>query len=203
MIIVRAGIMAYWRRWYEVPGNDCLYPSLVHAGEVRKIDLVNMTGCYLLLAWGLLIGFMTLFAELFYFNYTEKMMKGEKFSIKSIYRDTISRMFANPIYTRWATSPLRDTLANNQANKLAFIYPQVKSEVNYGTNYGTNYGNNYPTRTTTSHRFGRGLLAPMIGYDPFNTVYSNQLGNNNRNIYNNQANNYYSYPSKKTFYKNK
>ena len=64
----RSGLTIYWRKNFEVLYDDCMYPLIVHAGDVKKIAMMHMIGSFYVLAWGLAFAVLVLFLEyVFYF----------------------------------------------------------------------------------------------------------------------------------------
>lgn len=68
-LLARSGLSYYWRREFSVLGNDCMYPLIVHAGDVKKIDVKHMTGSLMVLAKGLAAGLFVLLCELVYHHW--------------------------------------------------------------------------------------------------------------------------------------
>lgn len=62
----RSGLTIYWRKQFEVPGDDCMYPLIVHAGDVKKITVTHMIGSLQVLGTGLFFSFLVLLFELIF-----------------------------------------------------------------------------------------------------------------------------------------
>jgi hypothetical protein len=58
-----AGFIVHWMKYYEQLGNDCLQPTLVYAGDVRKIELLHMYGSYVILGLGVTTSFIVFLME--------------------------------------------------------------------------------------------------------------------------------------------
>lgn len=63
----RSGLTIYWRKNHEVLNDDCMYPLIVHAGDVKKIAMVHMIGSFYVLAWGLLFAVFVLLCEYIFY----------------------------------------------------------------------------------------------------------------------------------------
>lgn len=62
--MAKSGLVTLWNRKYDVPGNDCLYPLIFRAGDVKKIGLSHMVDCFFVLAIGIAIGIIFLVIEI-------------------------------------------------------------------------------------------------------------------------------------------
>lgn len=65
-LCARSGLTIFWRRKFEVPGDDCMYPLIVHAGDVKKITVTHMIGSLQVLGVGLFFSLIILIIELIY-----------------------------------------------------------------------------------------------------------------------------------------
>lgn len=61
--IMRTGLAEKWRRKYEAQGNDCLNTVIINAGDVSKIEVRHVILAFWLLAFGLLLGALSLVIE--------------------------------------------------------------------------------------------------------------------------------------------
>lgn len=62
--MAKSGLVTLWNKKYEVKGNDCLFPLLVRAGDVKKIELSHMVDCFFVLALGVLLAIICLSVEI-------------------------------------------------------------------------------------------------------------------------------------------
>lgn len=194
MLIARAGIMVYWRYWFEVPGNDCLHPSLIHAGEVKKVDVIHMKGSYILLGWGLLIGVAALIWEVVHFSYKNRDRTGGKISIVNMIHEAVVRLSSDPKYHKWADSTMHGGDVAGKTAKLSFIHPKIKAEVNYGSGYSTEGG------YLAGQNRGRAKANQPLNYNQLGLLQSSQI----RNIYPDPTNfHYFSYAPLRPSYKPK
>lgn len=63
-----AGFVAHWMKYYDQLGNDCLHPTVVYAGDVRKIEMMHMYGSYVVLLGGMALSILFFVAELLYWH---------------------------------------------------------------------------------------------------------------------------------------
>lgn len=63
-----AGFLVHWFKYYNQLGNDCLHPTLVYAGDVRRVELLHMYGCYVVLGFGLTASAIAIVCELLYWK---------------------------------------------------------------------------------------------------------------------------------------
>ena len=63
--MAKSGLVTLWNKKYEVKGDDCLFPLLVRAGDVKKIELSHMIDCFFVLGLGAGIAIITLIVEMF------------------------------------------------------------------------------------------------------------------------------------------
>lgn len=62
--MTKSGLVALWNAKYEIKGNDCLFPLVLRAGDVKKIGLSHMVGCFFVLSLGLITGIISLVVEI-------------------------------------------------------------------------------------------------------------------------------------------
>lgn len=196
-LITRAGIAVYWRLWYQTPGNDCMYPLIIHAGDVKKIDVVHMVGTYLFLAGGIAIGFLILIGE-YIVRYlipsdnegqkpkTSKRQFSGSFAIQDVLKSMYTRYSANPMYTKWASnvdyynSGEGRSTGQSKLVKLSFNHPNVARD---------------PKESFARSKWIQGAsgvrakASSNLYYDQFGPMYLNQI----RGIYNDPDNFQYPY----------
>ena len=64
-----AGFIVHWMKYYAQLGNDCLQPTLIYAGDVRKIELLHVYGSYVILGFGMAASAVIFALELGFFNF--------------------------------------------------------------------------------------------------------------------------------------
>lgn len=69
------GLVSHWHKYFAQLGNDCMYPLIVYAGDVRKIELLHMHGSYVVLGCGLLVSAVVLIIEMLYLGLRPKANK--------------------------------------------------------------------------------------------------------------------------------
>jgi hypothetical protein len=196
--MAKSGLVLQWNKKFDVKGNDCLYPLVVHAGDVKKIGLAHMIGCFFILGIGLLMGFISLFTEIFKSkhrlkqsgvqmkiqNSKQKFGKWEK--LKNFYR----KMNEGSLYNSWVntTNSLVASTGRNPT-KLRFNYPNFKGED--GKNFPTGWGDPNRARNFNNQFGGNYKRGP--------TVFG---GKEQQTTYNSKDNyNYFSYDTIKSNYK--
>jgi hypothetical protein len=65
-LCARSGLTIFWRHQFEVPGDDCMYPLIVHAGDVKKITVTHMIGSLQVLGVGMIVSLLILMVEIVY-----------------------------------------------------------------------------------------------------------------------------------------
>lgn len=63
-----AGFIVHWMKYYAQLGNDCLHPTVVYAGDVRKIEVLHMFGSYVILGLGIGISLVFFTGEVLYWR---------------------------------------------------------------------------------------------------------------------------------------
>ncbi|XP_054158480.1 ionotropic receptor 93a-like, partial [Oppia nitens] len=134
--MAKTGLVLQWNNKFEEKGNDCLYPLVVRAGDVKKIGMAHMIGCFFILGIGLLFGLFSLFGEVFksnkkikltagviQFNGKQKLGKWDK--LKLFYQ----KVNQGSLYSSWINTT-NTLVTNNNRNtaKLQFNYPNIKAE---------------------------------------------------------------------------
>jgi len=171
---------------------------VVHAGDVKKIGLAHMIGCFFILGIGLLMGLMSLFSEIFrgkhrikvvggqiqFLNTNQRIGKWEK--LKNFYH----KMNEGSLYSSWINTTNNLVAAHTRnATKLQFNYPNIKGED--GRNLPTGWGDPNRARNFNNQFGGNFKRAP--------TVFA---GKDQQTTYNSKDNyNYFSYDPIKSNYR--
>ncbi|XP_025018417.1 ionotropic receptor 93a-like [Tetranychus urticae] len=195
-LLTRAGIAIYWRLWYQTPGNDCMYPLIIHAGDVKKIDVVHMIGIYLFLACGIGIGFLILISEFITKYYissdddglkmkTAKRQFSGSSGIQDVLKSIYTRYNANPSYSKWASNVDYYNSAEGRSTgesklvKLSFNHPTINRDTKESF---------ARSKWIQGASAVRAKASPNLYYDQFGPMYLNQI----RGIYNDPDN--FQYP---------
>lgn len=205
--MAKSGIVLNWNKKFEVKGNDCLYPFIIHAGDVRKIQITHMLGSFVILGIGIVSAISSLFSEVFW-----KRSNTQQFKIAKPERDNISvgksweklknfygKINQGSLYTTYQMSKAKKQVLGSDSSiaKLSFVYPNVK-EVNQ-IDHGPlgNYGSFANRKMNAMSAMNDGKRPKVFSNQVFNTNYSNQqtlFGRNQNTKFNTQANyDYYTY----------
>lgn len=180
-----AGFLVHWFKYYNQLGNDCLHPTLVYAGDVRKVELLHMYGCYVVLGFGLVSSAIAIVSELLYWKairpYLPDSFKSSNVSVMDYY---------NKIFIGYGYSNVRvmsPVKTKNAANK------NDSPHMGFGRNNGGGGENN--NKAISSSRTSLGSANSRTGlYDgrQQNNNYNTKQNYNSRQNYTNNYSNYVS-----------
>lgn len=100
--MTKSGLVAMWNKNHEIKGNDCLYPLIVRAGDVKKIGLSHMMGCFFVLGLGLLGGLLILSFEIAKNRKMFASIVKPKLSLKRKANNNNNNNKAESSHSRWA-----------------------------------------------------------------------------------------------------
>lgn len=206
--MTRAGISTYWKMWFQTPGNDCMYPLIIHAGDVKKIDVIHMIGSYVLLAWGIGVGSIILIGEIVHkkcFTVNQfgsmKMEDGSKrensgsSGLNDILRSMYTRYNSDPSYSKWASNVDYFNSSDNRPTKeskvtrLSFNHPSISRAPSTNFKAKANWASGVAA--------ARAKASPNLYYDQSGSMYLTQI----RGIYNDPENFQYPYSDLRSNYK--
>lgn len=136
----KSGLVTLWNRKFEIKGNDCLYPLIVRAGDVKKIGLSHMVDCFFVLGLGLMIGIMSLLVEIVKQSGKEKPFK-LKFRMPKIQNGKGMLRFVQDLYDKVKNGRLYenwfDSGHKSQATKAngPGVSPLMSNYFTYSNNY--------------------------------------------------------------------
>lgn len=124
-----SGLITYWERWYGTSPNACTHVLIIHAGSVKKIDFIHMTGAFLVLACIIGVSIVTLLGEMMYVKlYGSKKEKEDPVltwsKISGLYKRINSGMLYNS--SSFFEEPTIDGYP--KVTKLSFIHPQITAD---------------------------------------------------------------------------
>lgn len=93
-----AGFVVHWMKYYAQIGNDCLHPTVVYAGDVRKIEVLHMFGSYVVLGLGMLASLVIFFGEILYWKMIRPCLP-EKWKTDSSTHDIYNKIFVGYGYS--------------------------------------------------------------------------------------------------------
>ena len=205
--MAKSGIVLNWNKKFEVKGNDCLYPFIIHAGDVRKIQITHMLGSFVILGIGIVSAISSLFSEVFWKRSNTPNLKvakpeSERISVGKSWeklKNFYSKINQGSLYTAYQMSKANKPVVGSDSSiaKLSFVYPNVK-EVNQIDNGPLgNFGSIGSRKMNTMSAMNDGKRPKVFSNQVFNTNYSNQqslFGRNQNMKFNTQANyDYYTY----------
>ena len=104
-----AGFIVHWMKYYAQLGNDCLHPTVVYAGDVRKIEVLHMFGSYVVLGVGIGISMIAFVAEYLYAKFIRPCLP-EKWKADS----STAHDYYNKIFVGYGYSNVRPTTPTKQ-----------------------------------------------------------------------------------------
>ena len=127
-MIAWSGLITYWQRWYGSSPNSCTHFLIIHAGDVKKIDLIHMTGAFNVLSWIIGLSIITLIGEIIYMKFWDKSkFKRKHTSTWKKINEVYNKFNSGMLYTNWVqinnhlVEPFKKT-------KLSFIHPHITAE---------------------------------------------------------------------------
>lgn len=181
-----AGFLVHWFKYFNQLGNDCLHPTLVYAGDVRRVEMMHMHGCYVILGVGVTASVIAFVLELLYW-------KGIRpFLPESFRTSNVSVMdYYNKIFIGYGYSNAR--VMTPKKSKNTTTTRTTSSLFSFGRHNNNN--NNNENKGRTSPRESIGSANSRTGlYD--NRQQNNNYTNNAKTSYNttkNYMNNYSNY----------
>lgn len=174
----------HWFKYYNQLGNDCLHPTLVYAGDVRKVELMHMHGCYLVLGFGIAASVVAIISELLYWKAIRPFLPDSFTNSNVSIMDYYNKIFIGYGYSNHkVVSPVRpkkDPVPSNKNTTLAVARNDI---------------DNNNKSTTPSSRSSLGSANSRTGlYDnrQQNTNYNTKQNYNSRQNYINNYSNYIS-----------
>ena len=171
----------------------------MRAGDVKKIGMAHMIGCFFILGIGLVLGLFSLFGEVFKSNKSLKLTAGAigfssnkhlgKWEKLKLFYQKVNQ---GSLYSSWINTT-NSLVANTGRNgtKLQFNYPNIKKEDT--RNLPAGWGDPNKARTQFNTQF-----ANNIKRSP--SVFGNR---DQQTVYNSKDNyNYFSYDPIKSNFKN-
>jgi len=108
MDLGEAGFIVHWMKYYEQLGNDCLHPTLIYAGDVRKIELLHMYGSYIILGIGMALSIVVIFLELGFWKFIRPYLPQKWTTSNSDAMDYYNKIFIGYGYSNVrAMSPVK------------------------------------------------------------------------------------------------
>lgn len=167
----------HWFKYFNQLGNDCLHPTLVYAGDVRRVEMMHMHGNFVVLGVGVTASVIAIILELLYWKgirpYLPQSFRTSNVSVMDYY----NKIFIGYGYSNHRVmSPVKSKPAGAGATRTS------SSLLSFGRNSGNVINNNNDKTGTSTPRESLGSANSRTG------LYDNRQQNNN--YINNAKNNY-------------
>ncbi|RWS28262.1 glutamate receptor: ionotropic kainate 3-like protein 1, partial [Leptotrombidium deliense] len=191
-IMTRSGVAQYWKQIFQEPGNDCMYPFVIHAGDVKKVQVKHMIGAFYILSGGLVAAILAMFCEIIHFcRLRVRRPDTRPLTFTQWLRKWYIRLTTGQLYADWyernSDGTAKEKVAKSSPIAQAGGYnddrygkswgngqrPKIFSTV-YGMQYGAVYGNQLSTMYNTKENFN------YFAFDP--SKKGNNTGKQNLNL---------------------